>query len=256
MSSSNDKFCLKWNDFQQNITNTYTELRSNSDFSDVTLVCKDNQHIEAHRVILSASSPFFMEVFQKNKHSHPMIYMRGMKAKGLHAIMDFIYHGEANVCQEDLKEFLELAEELQLKGLDDRGNEEELVDSRTPEHVEDETKVKQKTTKKIKTTLFKEELSFNGPLKPYHENVSLDLFNSTAVSVENSDLDAQLNSMMEKLEGKWTCTACDKFSGKKSHTKQHIESKHTEGITHFCNLCGKHSRSTSALAVHKSKYHK
>ena len=48
-----------------------------------------------------------------------MIYMRGMKAKDLIAIVDFIYHGEANVYQEDLEGFLALAEELQLKGLTD-----------------------------------------------------------------------------------------------------------------------------------------
>ena len=33
------------------------------------------------------------------------------------AIVDFIYHGEANICQQDLEGFLALAEEFQLKGL-------------------------------------------------------------------------------------------------------------------------------------------
>ena len=46
-----------------------------------------------------------------------MIYMRGLKAKDLVAIVDFIYHGEASIYQEDLDGFLALAEELQLKGL-------------------------------------------------------------------------------------------------------------------------------------------
>ena len=46
-----------------------------------------------------------------------MIYMRGLKSKDLNAVVDFIYHGEANIYQEDLEGFLALAEELQLKGL-------------------------------------------------------------------------------------------------------------------------------------------
>ena len=46
-----------------------------------------------------------------------MIYMRGVKARDLTAIVDFIYHAEANIYQEDLDGFLALAEELQLKGL-------------------------------------------------------------------------------------------------------------------------------------------
>ena len=40
------------------------------------------------------------------------------------AMVDFFYHGEANVYQENLDSFLVLAEELQLKGL--RGNQTEL----------------------------------------------------------------------------------------------------------------------------------
>ena len=112
-----DKFCLKWNDFQQNIVSAYQDLRKESDFSEVTLVCEEDYHIEAHRIILTACSPFFQTVLKRNKHSHPMIYMRGLKAKVLAAIVDFIYHGEANIYQEDLDGFLALAEELQLKGL-------------------------------------------------------------------------------------------------------------------------------------------
>merc|ERR1712105_46059 len=55
--------------------------------------------------------------------SHPLIYIRGVKSKNLTAMVDFFYHGEANVFQENLDSFLVLAEELQLKGL--RGNQTE-----------------------------------------------------------------------------------------------------------------------------------
>jgi hypothetical protein len=83
--------------------------------------------MEAHRVILAASSPFFQRLLKKNKHPHPLIYMRGMKASQLSAIIDFLYLGEANVIQEDLEAFLALAEELQLKGLT-RGTQEPKVE--------------------------------------------------------------------------------------------------------------------------------
>ena len=92
-------------------------LREDLDFSDVTLVCEEDKQIKAHRVILSAYSPFFSTVLKWTKHSHPMIYMRGLKSKDLVAIVNYIYHGEANIYQEDLDDFLALAEELQLKGL-------------------------------------------------------------------------------------------------------------------------------------------
>ena len=40
-----------------------------------------------------------------------------MKFEDLVAIVDFLYYGEANIYQENLDTFLNIAEELQVKGL-------------------------------------------------------------------------------------------------------------------------------------------
>ena len=114
---TSEKFCLRWNDFQENVNSAFKDLRKDSEFTDVTLACGDGQQVEAHKVILSASSPFFKNLFKRNKHAHPLIYMRGMKSEDLLAIVDFLYFGEANIYQEHLETFLTIAEELQLKGL-------------------------------------------------------------------------------------------------------------------------------------------
>ena len=55
-----EKFCLHWNDFESNISSSFRELRDDKDFFDVTLACDDEQ-IHAHKVILSACSPFFQK---------------------------------------------------------------------------------------------------------------------------------------------------------------------------------------------------
>ena len=112
-----DKICLQWNDFRENVSSTFNNLRNGKEFADVTLACEDGQQMEAHKVILAASSPFFQKVLQKSKHPHPLIYLRGFQSKGLVSILDFLYFGEANVYQEDLDSFLAIAEEIQLKGL-------------------------------------------------------------------------------------------------------------------------------------------
>ena len=78
-----EKLCLKWNDFQDNLNSAFGVLRNDQDFADVTLACEDGSNIEAHKVALASSSPFFMEMLMKNKHPHPMIYMRGLKAETL-----------------------------------------------------------------------------------------------------------------------------------------------------------------------------
>ena len=77
------QLCLQWNDFQDNIKVAFANLREDKRFTDVTLACEDGQQLEAHKVILGASSPFFQKLFEKNTHPHPLIYMRGLKSKDL-----------------------------------------------------------------------------------------------------------------------------------------------------------------------------
>jgi len=113
---STEKFCLRWNDFEANISSAFCDLKEEKDFSDVTLVCAD-QHVEAHRVILAACSPFFKKVLRKVQHSHPLIYLKGVEFSDLEAVLSFVYHGEVNVEEADLKNFLAVAEELEVKGL-------------------------------------------------------------------------------------------------------------------------------------------
>ena len=79
--------------------------------------------MEAHKVIFASASTTFKTLLGRNKHSHPLIYMRGMKSSNLLAILDFLYCGEANMLQDDLDTLLAFAEELQLTGL--MGNSEE-----------------------------------------------------------------------------------------------------------------------------------
>lgn len=113
---SNEKFCLRWNDFESNISVAFRELREEKDFFDVTLACDDSQ-VEAHKVILSACSPFFRSILKKNPHQHPLLYLKGVKFKELVSVLNFMYMGEVNVAQEELNSFLSVAEELRVKGL-------------------------------------------------------------------------------------------------------------------------------------------
>ena len=113
-----EKLCLQWNDFEENVkTAFFGNLREDKQFTDVTLACEDGQQLEAHKVILASSSPFFQKLLERNKHPHPLVFMRGLKSEDLMAIVDFLYCGQANICQENLDSFLAIAEELQLKGL-------------------------------------------------------------------------------------------------------------------------------------------
>ena len=100
-----EKLCLKWNDFQENVNTAFTSLREDKEFSDVTLVCEDGHQLEAHKLILVASSPVFLNLLKKSRHPHPLIYMKGIKFEDLQAMVDFLYRGEANVFKRILNLF-------------------------------------------------------------------------------------------------------------------------------------------------------
>ena len=77
--TSSEKFSLKWNEFQENISVAFSNLREDKTFTDVTLVSEDGQQMEVHKIILTASSPFFMNILTNNKHPTPLIYLKGFK---------------------------------------------------------------------------------------------------------------------------------------------------------------------------------
>jgi len=59
-----------------------------------------------------------------------LLYLKGVRYTDLTAVLNFMYHGEVNVAQEDLNSFLAIAEDLKVKGLTQNkseGNSKEQV---------------------------------------------------------------------------------------------------------------------------------
>ena len=81
------------------------------------LVCNNFRQILAHKLVLAASSSFFRNVIKNNPHQHPLLYLKGVKYKQLLDILDFMYNGEVNVVQDELKQFLAVAADLRVQGL-------------------------------------------------------------------------------------------------------------------------------------------
>jgi len=132
---ANEKLCLRWADFESNISGALRELREDEGFYDVTLACDEDQ-IQAHKVIISACSPFFRTVLQRNPHAHPLLYLKGVKLSELKLVLDFMYNGEVNVEQEELNSFLNVAEELKVKGLSgNQSSKKQKSNSTTPPYL-------------------------------------------------------------------------------------------------------------------------
>jgi len=115
-SMNTDKFCLKWNEFEDNIRHSFQALRHKQKLFDVTLATDDGHQIDAHRVILSSGSDFFGDVFSKCTQTNMLVYLKGILKSELENIIDFIYNGETFVTQQELNSFLVTAQELKVKG--------------------------------------------------------------------------------------------------------------------------------------------
>ena len=68
--TTSEKLCLQWNEFQNIVIGAFDNLRNDRDLTDVTLACEDGKQIETHKIILAATSPFFLDILRRYKHPH------------------------------------------------------------------------------------------------------------------------------------------------------------------------------------------
>ena len=141
MVGTAENVSLKLNEFQNNLKSSYRAVRKTEDFSDMTLVCEDGKQIAAHKMILSSSSTFFRDLLARNPHPHPLVYMRAVQHITLASIVDFIYHGEAEVRKEELESFLELAGELSIKGMTKKDENDTIKEETVSEVSQNEQNI-------------------------------------------------------------------------------------------------------------------
>ena len=123
-----DRISLTWSEFQKFVASSFANARSSSDFSDVTLVGEDYQ-LEAHRLVLSAGSRFFHDLFKRAKHEHPLVYLKGTYKVEIEAILSFLYNAEVNIAQQNLTQFLVTSKELKVRGVMEDELDSEPVDN-------------------------------------------------------------------------------------------------------------------------------
>ena len=241
-----EKFCLRWNDFKTNVSSSFNVLRKEEELFDVTLVSDDEHHIAAHKLILSASSEFFKNIFKKANHSNPLIFLSGVTSKELYRIMDYIYQGEVQLLQDDLDSFMEIANKLKIGGLygavaeneDDEKTKEPKFEydmNCSKDFIEDVNEPNQKARIRTKTS-----------------------DRTIAISVqENDSMYTEAKQAVDELVTKdgdiWVCKTCGKTTKTSGQIRLHAE-MHIEGLSFPCLLCDSTFRSRKSLCDHK--YHK
>lgn len=111
-------YCLKWNNYQTNLTSVFDHLLQTEAFVDVTLT-SEGQVIKCHKVVLSACSPYFQSLLSGNPSQHPIVILRDIPWSDLKYIVEYMYRGEINVSQDELPSVLKSSEALNIRGLVD-----------------------------------------------------------------------------------------------------------------------------------------
>lgn len=246
---NSERLALRWNDFGDNIQSTFHDLQESQNFTDVTLVCEDGDHMEAHKVILAASSPLFLNILTKLKNPHPMIYMKSIAKHNLSSVLSYIYKGEVSIEQMELDSFLVLAEELQLKGLTRNDTSQELEN---PKQTPTKVKVEEKMDLSDNNLLSVEETK-NASMEGNAQNYNVIVVNNSE-GIE--ELDRKIENIMERSDGGYLCILCGKRTKDKPKMRGHIEAYHIKGFTHECKICGRSYKSRASLQVHNSTSHR
>ena len=244
-----EKFCLKWNDYQENTIKTFSKLRKEEDFYDVTLVSEDKKLIMAHKVVLSSSSEYFKSILKSNKHPPPMICLSEIASMELENVLDYIYQGEIQIFQENIDKFLKIAQRLQIDGL--LSLDTDIDGQQYMSNQSMETKTKNET---IEASQKSNENKFIINRNSDHTS-RYDISLNDRSSVDEIELKVTEN-LVKNSNGDYTCNICGKEGGKHiRNMKNHIET-HLDGISFSCSICGKQFRSRNSMNSHKTQFHK
>ena len=285
-------FALTWDEFQPKMAARFESLLQTSEFSDVTLVAKDNSRVKAHKVILESGSTFTFLVFtcffsssfslvshfckvilgsgstffnqiltHMKDNPHPLIYLMGVELEVLEAIMSFLYLGQVEINQEMIQAFMETATALQIDGLHTKALEE----------------VKEKEETHLPFIINETETQFDVRCAGGVDAAASEMFNIKKKPSREMPLEKEpndFNSLETKVNPpdnlQFPCDSCDFISERKRDLRYHMGEKHRheqvnvkietyskkgkDGL-YLCTMCPKKFTDPSNLRRHMAKEH-
>jgi len=231
---------------------TSSPLRKQEDLFDVRLVTDDGKQFASHKLVLASSSDFFQSIIHnmKSKQLDFFIFLAGVRSVELEHILDYIYAGEVQLFQEELDNFLDIAQKLRIKGL--IGNEE------STSAVKEEF-ISEVTVNPNQSNVARNEVNIE------NEEKSIVISNTSSIRkqrggsksiINQSDINVKeiVKNMIGQDGDKWICTNCGKEARTKGSIELHAEI-HIEGLEFNCNKCDKTFRTRNRLSFHRNQNH-
>ena len=258
-----EKFSLKWNDYQSNWSRALHGLREDTDFADVTLISDDKLKFSAHRILLSSCSNLFKLILKGNTHANPLLYLGGVSSTNLGFILDYIYHGEVNLYQEQLDSFLESAQKLEIEGLlgDNQDSKENVNEEQNVQHYADQNvdlvRSDHDSDLVEERSIVKVENDRKKMRRQSTRAHSKDVAKYNVESLTSEEIKRKIGELYEKSDGGWRCLVCEHTNSGQmsSNIRMHVEI-HLDGLVYTCKFCSKEFRSRNDLNNHKTSTHK
>ena len=250
------KCFLNWPSYSEHLRSTFRHMMESGDFSDVTLVCEDRKQFRAHRNILAAGSPMFMDLLQINQGNQPVIFLKGVQGSDLETILQFLYFGEATLYKNRINAFLGVSKILEIQDLFYSINSDEIfqlhtVDDFPPDSKMDsvklDTDVEQIPKKKMRDEIIPVVFETNIVKEQQH---SVDNFSPDS-KIESVKLDMDVEQIPKPL---YKCDQCDYQAKQKGHLKHHINYTH-QGIRFKCYICENQFSRKEILSQHIQSKH-
>ena len=207
---NSEKFSLKWNDFEANVSKSFNELRTDEHFFDVTFISDDELKLSAHKVVLSSCSSFFKSILRITSTSNPVIYLSGVNSQNLGFMLDYMYQGEVQIFQEQLDDFLSVAQKLKIDGL----ISDQKVEEQSYSQKDDEILPNLPMNPNCKKSIARQERSKDKFKLSNPENTQMQISNlSGPLSViDINELDRRVEDLIEEEDGVIICKVCGKTS--------------------------------------------
>ena len=267
---------IDWDNFPNQVANTFRDIYRNDKFFDVTLVSEDLREVKAHRIVISSCSSALRRILYKLDYPNPVLYLRGIKHHHLEAVLEFLYLGSVTVSQSELKEILDVAKQLNIHQLTACQTESSEGQRDVP-GMRKVSRGKQTDIELFSSEESKEDEGGDNDEDMDYYNVKDDCeveegeeyLNST-IKTSNSDyeddetkefpcrrcdltfysyLELQVHKKSAHPGNKFPCPQCQYVAGSSADRKKHIENIH-ERKKHPCPLCDFEASSKSYLKVH------
>ena len=213
-----EKFCLKWNDFETNVSKSFGLLRNEDYLHVVTLVCDDNSQVSAHKLVLSACSEYFKTIFKNNKQQNQLICLEGISTKELQDILDYMYNGETKIFQEGLENFLSIAQRFKIMGLlqNEENNDTAEYQSNQEDTLSSGVALQSKTEKLTEGFKIEERSSYVPVFENENRTTKKDTNRAISLNVDDvNDVNQKVDELIETLsDGSLKCTQCGKLASK------------------------------------------